>query len=102
MTNPSKDARRPELVFTGHALKQMFARGISPADVQSAVEGGEAIAEYPDDTPHPSRLILGFVSGRPVHVVLATDRRTQAAYVVTAYVPDASLWEPDFRKRKKP
>lgn len=63
---------------------------------------GEQIADYPDDSPYPSCLLLGFVRSRPVHVVLAHDTSTDTAVVVTAYEPDARLWSPDFRRRRQP
>lgn len=59
------------------------------------------IADYPDDKPYPSRLLLGFVGGEPVHVVAAEDRSRKRCYAVTVYVPDPAQWEPDFRTRKK-
>lgn len=89
-------------VFSGHAVRQMFARGISVQDVQEVGTGGDTIAEYPEDAPYPSRLLLGFVRGRPIHVVLAFDQDTETGHVVTCYVPAAAIWEPDFRTRRKP
>jgi hypothetical protein len=66
------------------------------------VRAGEHIAEYPDDRPYPSSLILGYVGSRPVHVVVARDLKDDACYVVTAYVPHKSLWSDDFRTRREP
>ena len=40
-------------------------------NVQAVLESGEAIAEYPDDTPYASRLVLGWAGPRPLHVVAA-------------------------------
>lgn len=89
------------LVFTGHAVRQMFARNISSDDVQAVIAGRKTIAEYPDDQPFPSRLILGFVHNRPVHVMLAYDEESQTGYVVTAYEPDPDLWTDDLTARKE-
>ena len=61
----------PDIRFSAHALRQMLARSITVAEVRQVVTGGEAIIEYPDDQPYPSRLMLGFPQGRPVHVVVA-------------------------------
>lgn len=88
------------LVFTGHAARQMFARDISPADVKAVFAAGTTIDEYPDDRPFPSRLLLGFVKRRPIHVVLAYDEGSQIGYVVTVYVPNPTLWTDDFTARK--
>jgi len=58
------------VVFTGHAMRRMFERDISPDQVEQAVSAGEMIASYPDDRPYPSYLILGFVDELPLHVVV--------------------------------
>jgi hypothetical protein len=86
--------------FSRHALQRMFKRAISPTDVRAALETGEVIVEYPQDRPYPSRLILALVGERPLHVLAARDERTMHCYIITAYVPDPTLWECDFRTRK--
>jgi hypothetical protein len=40
-----------EVVFSSHAVKRMFERGINPTDVRAIINSGEVIAEYPDETP---------------------------------------------------
>jgi hypothetical protein len=90
------------LVFSGHAVKQMFQRRISRDEVKSVLAEGEVIAEYPDNRPYPSYLMLRVVNQRPIHVVAAKDAETLTAYVVTAYEPDLNLWQPDFKTRKQP
>jgi hypothetical protein len=47
------------LVFPVHAIQRMALRNISAAEVRAVLTSGEAIEEYPDDTPYPSRLVLG-------------------------------------------
>ena len=44
------------LIFTGHAVRQMFARRLSVADIRLVVTYGESIADYPDDAPFPGEL----------------------------------------------
>jgi Domain of unknown function (DUF4258) len=88
------------LIFTGHAFARMFARAITPAEVRAVVDHGETIAEYPDDKPYPSALLLGTVEGRVLHVVVGHDAGTERCYVVTVYEPDPEKWERDFRRRK--
>jgi len=39
----------------------MFERGISETDVNRVLVDGEVIQTYPDDTPYPSRLMLGWL-----------------------------------------
>lgn len=89
-----------KLIFTGHALRQMFARQIDTAAVRAVVEQGATIADYADDQPYPSRLLLAFVDDRPLHVVLGYNQDQRIGYVVTAYSPDPTQWEPDFKTRR--
>lgn len=77
----------------------MFERGISNADVRDVVENGEIIREYLDDMPFPSRLILGWREKRPLHIVAADDDNDQTI-IITAYEPDPTIWEPDFKRKK--
>jgi hypothetical protein len=87
--------------YAGHAVRQMFARSIRREDVVMVLRTGATIAEYPEDQPYPSRLLLGFVQGRPLHVVVGYDEATPTCFVVTAYIPDADTWESDWATRKQ-
>jgi hypothetical protein len=78
----------------------MSSRGISAADVRNAIESGEIIEEYPDDTPYPSALLLATIDGSPVHLVVAMDRTEDRTIVVSLYRPDPLQWEPGFRRRR--
>lgn len=78
----------------------MAERGIDEADVRRVLETGEVIAEYPDDVPFPSRLVLGRSGIRPLHVVACDNDAEQATIVITVYVPGPDQWEPDFRTRR--
>ena len=88
------------IIFSGHAIRQMVRRRIARNDVLEVINNGKVIIDYPDDTPYPSYLMLGFVNDNPIHVVFASDWETRTAIVVTAYVPDSKLWSEDFRSRK--
>lgn len=90
-----------KLIFRVHAIKRMFQRHISDPDVRYALKTGVAIEDYPNDKPYPSRLILGWCGARPLHVVAADNAKDGATIIISAYEPDADLWEPDFRRRKK-
>ncbi len=87
-------------VFSGHAIQRMFQRGIDRDAVLAVVAHGEVLVEYADDTPYPSRLLLGFVDARPLHVVVAVDALTGTCIVVTAYQPMPEQWGTDFKSRK--
>lgn len=88
------------LVFSRHAIQQMFYRRISKKEVEAVIVYGEVIEENPDDTPFSSYLIFDFVEGKPIHVVCSYDEYTDTGYVVTAYIPAQNIWSDDFRTRK--
>jgi hypothetical protein len=78
----------------------MFQRGIGRDAVLAVVARGETVAVYADDKPYPSRLLLGFVGTRPLHVVVALNESVGTCIVVTAYEPAIGQWGADFRTRK--
>ena len=88
------------ITFTGHAVRRMFARGISKTDVVSVITSGKVIAEYPGDKPFPSCLVLGLAGGRSLHVVVALEEERQTRHIVTVYEPTTDLWEADYQTRK--
>jgi len=88
------------VVFSGHAIQRMFERGLSRDDVMAVIARGETIAEYADDKPYPSRLLLGLAGTKPIHVVLASDLTADLCVVVTVYEPAPQQWSADFRTRK--
>lgn len=76
----------------------MAERGIREEDVARVIAEGKEIESYPDDHPYPSRLLLGWVEERPIHVVAA--RAERAIIIITVYQPDPAQWEAGFEKRK--
>ena len=90
------------IVFTRHAMTQMFSRSISIDVVKTIVSHHEVLADYPDDQPYPSRLLLGFVNEIPFHVILGYNEEIKTGYVITAYQPDSLQWGQDFKRRNTP
>ena len=90
------------VIFRRHAWERMESRGIRVADVLHVLTAGEEIERYPDDTPFPSALLLASVRERPLHVLAAGDAANEITYVVTAYEPDPSEWDAEFRRRRAP
>lgn len=88
------------LVFRVHAIRRMFQRRITEDDVRRVLTTGEMIQEYPEYTPYPSHLMLGWCGTRPLHVVAADNPEAQETIVITVYDPDPGRWEPGFRRRK--
>ena len=89
-----------QLVFRVHAIRRMVERRISRADIRQVLERGEMIEEYPEDTPYPSRLLLGFCDSRPMHIVVADNTETQETIIITAYEPDPEQWDSTFCRRR--
>ncbi len=89
------------LVFRVHAINRMFQRHFSKQNIRDGLESGDVIEKYSDDKPYPSRLILGWLGTRPIHVVVADNDEDMETIVVTVYEPDRDQWDPDFRRRKQ-
>ena len=78
----------------------MFQRGVTVEDVRQVLATGETIENYPDDTPYPSRLVLGWPRSRPLHVVFAENKAMREIIMVTVYESDPARWDSDFRRRR--
>ncbi len=89
-----------QINFSSHAIQRMFERSLSKDQVVRIVHEMHIIKTYPDDQPFPSYLILGYINETPLHIVFAYDSEMKTAIVITCYIPDLTIWEPDFKKRK--
>ena len=105
MTPSIEEARKfcesGALQWTNHVFVRLMQRNISTNDVEYAIMNGEIIETYPYDYPYPSCLVLCVeVRGEPLHVVcgFAPDR----LWIITAYRPDLSEWEYDYKTRRGP
>ena len=87
--------------FSQHSVVRMFERQLKKDDIISVIQEGEVIADYPDDLPYPSKLILGHIYDLPLHVVLGYNIEDDMAIIITAYIPTCDVWEDDFKKRRK-
>jgi hypothetical protein len=90
-----------KLVFRAHAIRRMFQGGITADAVRQVIMSGSTIEARPDDRPLPSRLVLGWIDGRPVDIVVADDVASATVVVVTVYEPDLTLWRAGFRRRRR-
>jgi hypothetical protein len=85
-----------------HGFDELEDDGIIASEAIAGVATAIPVEEYPDRVRGPSVLALQHdADGRPIHVVwaiVAGERRP--AVLVTAYRPDANLWDSEFRKRK--
>ena len=86
-------------VYRIHAIKRMFERDISQADVEKVIKFGEVINKYPNDRPYSSYLVLGYIEKRAIHVVYAIDEQN-IFIIITVYEPSLDIWEDDFKERR--
>lgn len=66
----------------------------------SAARSADVLRD-PDDTPFPSRLVLGWRGSKPLQVVVADDAAMNETIVIAVYEPDSDQWEPGFRRRRQ-
>lgn len=95
-------AANEKLTFRLHAVKRMFERNVDADDVRQVLQNGEVIEDYPNDTPYPSCLILGWCGIRPLHVVVAFNAVDKERIIITVYEPDRAQWDSTFRTRRMP
>ena len=89
-----------KIIVSKHAKSRMTERNIYIDDIISCLADCEIIANYDDDRPFPSCLILGKnIKGDAMHIVVSRDG--EYLYLITAYYPDLDIWEPGFKERRK-
>ena len=88
-----------ELIFSSHALKRMFQRGISAQSVRAVLDNPQVVAEYADDKPYPSTLLCAMVDQQALHVLVASSD-AGIKVIITVYRPDPLLWSHDFLRKR--
>jgi hypothetical protein len=89
-----------KIIFSQHAIQQMFKRNISVSQVKFAILQGEEIKSYPDDRPYPSKLLLVIENEVPLHVVIAENSTDNELIVITTYLPEKEIWTDDFKNKR--
>ncbi len=84
-------------IITTHAILRMSDRDVTTKDLISLIANGEIIEEYPNREPCPAALMLGFISGKACHAVVAICGYRLS--IITVYWPDDECWI-DCRTRK--
>lgn len=79
----------------------MLERGFAVEDLEEVIASGQTIEDYPEDFPFPSRLILGSVESRAIHVVAAFNSENDEAIIITVYEPNPENWNKDFTRRNR-
>lgn len=81
--------------------EKLRRRKIGLESIEQAIIQGEIIEVYPEDQRGPSCLISGKTSEeRPIHVVCG-EFQNDALFIITAYEPNPTEWEADWKTRKK-
>jgi hypothetical protein len=75
-----------------HAIQRMFERDVTTEELSKIVKKGKVIEKYVNDSAFPSRLILGEVNKRPLHVVISDNMTDKKIVVITVYEPDPRKW----------
>ena len=96
-----RSVRRDECIaITKHAKARLSERSITIDDIKCAIQSGEIIKQYKDDTPFPSCLLMGLTEKNAyIHIVASIDNGY--LYIITAYYPDENDWEADLKTRKE-
>lgn len=79
------------VTFSTHATARMFTRSISQKEVEYVLSNGMVIQEYPTDKPFPSKLLLGFINAKLLHVVVAQDD-DKKCIVISYYSVHSRCW----------
>jgi hypothetical protein len=85
-----------------HGYEELAKDDILLEDVMAGIATAILLEEYPDRFRGPGVLTLQHdARGQPLHVVWALPANERRPTVlVTAYRPDPTLWDADFRQRK--
>ncbi len=86
--------------WTNHVLIRLLQRNITQTDIENALLNGEIIEEYENDYPYPSCLVYGLnLNNEVLHIVCGITQTE--LWIITAYYPDDTEWEKDFKTRKE-
>jgi hypothetical protein len=88
------------ITWRKHVLERMLHRGLKRSQIIEVIINGECIKEYYDDKPFPSGLFLGFLEGKPIHVVASVNETEEEAFIITAYTPTLDIFKNDFKTRR--
>jgi hypothetical protein len=80
------------IAYRLHAIQRMFERNVNTEELRQIIDNGKVIERYVNDSPYPSKLILGKVNNRPLHVVVNENKEGNNIVVITVYEPDPQKW----------
>ncbi len=77
--------RAGAFVISAHADQEAADESIEIAEICKAILNDEILEYYPDTGRGESCLVLGFVNGKPIHIVCGWRR--ESVVVITVYIP---------------
>lgn len=97
------------LVATGdvriseHGYDELANDGLTAREIVNGINEAILVEDYPNYPKGTSALLLQKdTDGQPVHVVWGIPKgHMRPAVLVTAYRPDSTRWDTDFKKRKQ-
>jgi hypothetical protein len=94
---------RQQYELSMHAEREREADRILVEELEEALRHCTVIEEYPTDPRGPSCLVLGFVAGRPIHVVCTIKHDPEELFLITVYDPSQrpEKWTDNFRRRRR-
>lgn len=93
-------SRLSNIKFTHHAFERFFEQDIDVSKFEESIQKRyQIIEEYEDDPRGDSALILIKVDNQFVHAVVSPHN--DELIVISGYLPNESLWEDNFTRRKK-
>jgi len=82
-----------------HADEERLDEGLTITEVEEALRSAELLEDYPNDPRGHSCLVLGYVRGRPVHVVCGLTKQGKVI-LITVYVPAMPKWKDEHTRNR--
>ena len=86
-------------VISTHAEIERLEEDIDISDIETCIESGVLLEDYPNDSRGHCGLFAGRVHGQWLHVVCG--RREDWVIIITVYMPKQPYWETPLRRRKR-
>lgn len=85
-----------------HGYEELANDDLTAREIVNGIDKAILVEDYPNYPKRASVLVLQTDShGQPVHVVWGIPKgHTRPAVLVTAYRPDPSRWNTEFKRRK--
>jgi len=90
-----------KIYWSLHAVGKLRRENLKKNDVERALKKSIIIEDYAmEGRPLPGCLVLGHISKKPVHAVIAIDAYNDRVFIITVYKPSVERWEDGWKKRK--